>query len=97
MTQDKIAQISQNQMATYAHVVVDFCPQKSNPHRIFITARGNLINDLGELSTCTADLTKSKLMWNSDLSMEGVKYMCLDIKNFYLTAPLDRFKHMKMP
>ena len=36
-------------------------------------------------------------MWNSVLSTEGTKYMCLDIKNFYLTAPLDRFEYMKMP
>jgi hypothetical protein len=36
-------------------------------------------------------------MWNSVLSTEGVKYMCLDIENFYLTAPLDRFNYMKMP
>jgi hypothetical protein len=36
-------------------------------------------------------------MWNSVLSTEGAKYMCLDIKNFYLTNPLDRYKYMKMP
>ncbi len=36
-------------------------------------------------------------MWNSILSTEGARYMCLDIKNFYLTAPLDRFEYMKMP
>ena len=36
-------------------------------------------------------------MWNSVLSTEGEKYMCLDIKNFYLSAPLDRFEYMKMP
>jgi hypothetical protein len=36
-------------------------------------------------------------MWNSVHSTEGAKYMCLDIKNFYLTAPLDRFEYMKMP
>jgi len=36
-------------------------------------------------------------MWNSVLSTEGVKYMCLDSKNFYLTAPLDCVKYMKMP
>jgi hypothetical protein len=36
-------------------------------------------------------------MWNSVLSTEGAKYMCLDIKNFYLTAPLDRYEYMKMP
>jgi len=76
---------------------VDFHPQKANLHRIRITAGGNLINYPGELSTCTADLTTSKLMWNSVLSTEGVKYMCLDIKNFYLLAPLDRYEYMKMP
>ena len=36
-------------------------------------------------------------MWNSVLSTEGAKYMCLDIKNFYLSVPLDRFEYMKIP
>ncbi len=36
-------------------------------------------------------------MWNSILSMDSAKYMCLDIKKIYLTAPLDRFEYMKMP
>jgi hypothetical protein len=36
-------------------------------------------------------------MWNSVLSTKGAKFMCLDIKNFYLTAPLDCFEYMKMP
>jgi hypothetical protein len=44
MTQDYIARIPKNQTVTYARVLVDFYPQKSNPHRICITARGNLIN-----------------------------------------------------
>jgi len=65
-------------------------------HCIRITAGGNLINYPGELMTRTADLTTSKLMWNSVLSTEGAKYMCLDIKNFYSTAPLDRFEYMTM-
>jgi hypothetical protein len=56
-----------------------------------------LINYPGKLSTCTADLTTSKLTWNSVLSTKGTQCMCLKIKNFYLTAALDRFKYMKMP
>jgi hypothetical protein len=40
---------------TYARVVVDFCPQKLDPHQIRITAGGNLINYPGELTTNTAD------------------------------------------
>ncbi len=97
MTHDEIQALPKNQIVTYAHVVVDFCPQKADPHGICITAGGNLINYPGELSTQIADLTTSKLMWNSVLSTAGAKYMCLDIKNFYLTAPLDQFEYMKMP
>ena len=100
MTHDKIKLIPRTQTIMYARVVVvDFCPQKqkADPHRIRITAGGNLINYPGELSMRTANLTTSKLMWNSVLSMEGAKYMCLDIKNFYLLAPLDQYyEYMKM-
>jgi hypothetical protein len=97
MTYDEIRLIPADQTVTYARVVINFCPQKLDPHCIQITAGGNLINYPGKLTTRTATLTTSKLMWNSVLSTKGAKYMCLDIKNFYLTAPLDHFEYMKMP
>jgi hypothetical protein len=97
MTHNEFKLIPKTQTITYARVIVDFRPQKEYPHRIRISAGGNLIHYPGELSTQTADLTTSKSMWNSILSMVGAKYMCLDIKNFYLSAPLDRFEYMKMP
>jgi hypothetical protein len=97
MTHDQIKLIPCTQTITYARVVMDFRPQKADLHHIRITAGGNLITYPGELWTRTADLTTSKLMWNSVLSTEGAKYMCLDIKNFYLSAPLDRYEYMKMP
>jgi hypothetical protein len=81
---------------TYARNVVDYRPQKEDPNRIRITVGGNLITYKGDVSTRTADLTTSKLLWNSVLSTAGAKYMCLDIKNFYLTAALDYFEYMKM-
>jgi hypothetical protein len=78
-THNEVKCIPKNQTVTYACIVVNFCPQKADPHHIQIMAGGNLINYPSELSTCTADLTPSKLMWNSVLSTEGAKYMCLDI------------------
>ena len=76
MTRDKIKRIPKNQTVTYyACIIVDFQPQKADPHRIRITAGGNLINYPGKLSTRTADLTTSRLMWNSIHSTEGAKYM----------------------
>ncbi len=56
-----------------------------------------MITYKGNTSTRTADLTMSKLLWNSVLSTEGSWYMCLDLKNFYLTAALDYYKYMKIP
>jgi hypothetical protein len=97
MTHNEIKLIPKTETITYACIIIDFCPQKEYPHRICITAGGNLIHYPGQLSTQTADLTTSKLMWNSVLSTEGAKYMCLYIENFYLSAPLDRFEYMKMP
>ncbi len=82
MTHAEILLIPADCTIMYARVVVNFCPQKLDPHQIWITAGGNLINYPGELTTKTADLTTSKLTWNSVLSTKGAKFMCLDIKNF---------------
>ena len=82
---------------TYTRIVVNFRPQKEDPNQIRITVGGNLITFKGNTSTQTADLTTSKLLWNSVLSTVGARYMCLDIKNFYLTAALDYYEYMKIP
>ena len=63
MTHTEILLIPADQTITYARVVLTFCPQKADPHRIRITAGGNLINYPGELTTQSANLTTSKLMW----------------------------------
>jgi hypothetical protein len=44
-----------------------------------------------------ADLDTTKLHWNSVISTRRAKYMCLDIKNFHLTAKLDYYEYIRMP
>jgi hypothetical protein len=97
MSLQDIPNIPKDRVVTYARVVVDHHPQKTDPNRIRITAGGNLINYPGMLMTQTADITTSNFRWNSVLSTPGAKYMCLDIKNFYLLAPLDRYEYMCIP
>ena len=38
-----------------------------------------------------------KQHWNSVTSTKDARYMCLDIKNYYLTTKLKYFEYMKMP
>ena len=98
MDHNEIANIPTERTITYGRIVIDYRPQKEDPNRVRITAGGNLITDYpGEVTTRTADLTTSKILWNSVLSTEGAKFMTIDIKNFFPTAPLDRYEYMKMP
>ena len=88
---------AEGRVPTYARVVVDFRPQKEDPNRFRITAGGNLIKYPGELITQTADLTTTKVVWNSVLSTEGAKYACLYVEKFYLETSMERYEYMKMP
>ena len=60
-------------------------------------AGGNIIKYLGKIATITTDLTTSKVLWNIVLSIEDVKFMGLDIANFYLGTPMDWYEYMKYP
>ena len=78
---------------------MDHRSQPEDPNRIRMIAGRNLNKGCYqvELTTMTANLTTSKLHWNSVLSTQQAKYMCLDIKNFYLLAPLNQYEYMKIP
>ena len=81
---------------TYTQIVVDFRPQKKDPNRVQLTAGGNLIKYPGELTTRTADLTTLNCVWNSVLSTKDTQFMGIDIKNFYLGTPIERYEYMKL-
>ena len=96
LTHEEIKKIPPGRTVTYARIVIDYRPQKDDPNRVRITVGGNLIDYPDELTTRTADLTTTKLLWNSVISTPEAKYMCADIKSFYLETPLDRYEYMKM-
>ena len=75
---------------TCTHIVVDFRPQKSDPNRACITAGGNLIKCLGKLTTRTADITTTKIIWNSIISTKGARYGCLGVGDFYLETSMEK-------
>jgi hypothetical protein len=95
MSIDEIKQIPKDRTVTYARIVVDYRPQKKDPNRVRITVGGNLIDYPGELATRTADLITSKILWNSTLSTPNARYMCADVKNFYLCTPMDRPEYIR--
>ena len=49
------------------------------------------------VSTKTADLTTAKLLFNSVLSTPEAKCFGIDLKDFYLGTPMDRYEYMRVP
>jgi hypothetical protein len=94
MTIDEIKQIPKDRRVTYARIVVDYQPQKDDPKRVCITDGGNLIDYPGKLTTRTADLVTSKMLWNSVLSTPNAKYACADIGDMYLQTPMHQYEYM---
>ena len=84
------------QDVTYARIVCNYRPEKSDPHRVRITVGGNRINYPDDCGTPTADLMSVKLLLNSVISTPGARFMTMDISNFYLMTPLKRKEYLRM-
>ena len=85
------------QDVTYGRIVVELRPQKTESNRTRLTVGGNLIDYPGDVSTPTADTTTAKLVINSTISTPRARFMCADIKNFYLGTPMARYEYMRLP
>jgi hypothetical protein len=89
LSHDKIRRIPKDRTITYARIVIDHQPQKDDPNRMRITISGKLIDYPYELTTQTADMVSSKIMWNSIISMTNTKFGGTNIKKMYLKTPLN--------
>ena len=61
-------------------IVVDYIPQKEEPHRTRLTVGVNLIVYAGDVITPTSDITTVNLIINSTIYTPGARYMFFDIK-----------------
>jgi hypothetical protein len=89
--------VPSDRTVTYGRIVVSVCPQKAEVKQTRLTVGGNLIDYPGDISTKTAGLITAKVLFNSVISTPNAKFMGIDLKNFYLNTPLDRYEYMKMP
>jgi hypothetical protein len=69
---------------------------KTKPEQTQLAVGGSLIDNPGNVSTPTAKTTTAKLVIKSTLSTPKAKYMCSNIKNFYLGTPMARHEFMRL-
>jgi hypothetical protein len=83
--------------ATYMRVVASIRMNKEETHRVRCTVGGDKVDYPGKVSTPTAELTTVKIHLNSVISTPGARYATLNVKDFYLGTPIQRYEYMRIP
>jgi hypothetical protein len=89
--------VPDDRTVTYGRIVVDIRPQKEEQECTLLTVGGNLIEYPSDCSTKTAGLTTTKILFNSTIATPNAKFMCLDVKHFYLNTPMACYEYMHLP
>ena len=88
--------IPKDRKIPYANIICNIRPQKSETHRVCLTAGGDKLDYPGNPSSPEVSFLNVKIHINSTISRakNNAKYMCIDIKNFYLGTPMKYFQYM---
>ena len=81
--------IPKDRKITYANFICNIRPQKSETHRVRLTAGGDKLNYSGNPSSPAVSLLDVKIHINSTISRakNNARYMCIDIKNSIWELP----------
>jgi hypothetical protein len=89
---------------TCAIFVCNIRPQKTETHRVQMTAGSDKLDYPSNASSPTASMMDSKLHINSTISdffisdaKHGARHLGLDIKNYFLGTPMAYFQYMRVP
>ena len=83
---------------TYAGMVFDYRPLKTDPYRCRIVAGGDKLTYDSDASSPATNMLETKLLLNSVISdaRRGAKFISADLKDFFLASPMARPEYMKM-
>ncbi|GFH47516.1 hypothetical protein CTEN210_03991 [Chaetoceros tenuissimus] len=90
-------QVPVGRIATYLNPVCDYRPKKDDPHRVRLTVGGDKLPYPFDASSPAAGLTDAKLIFNSTISTDNARFMSIDIKDFFLNNPMQRYEYAQIP
>ena len=92
------AHVPKDRKVTYANFICNIRPQKTETHRVRMTAGGDRLDYPGDASSPAVSMLDAKLHINSTISdaKNGARYLGLDIQNFYLGTPMKYFQYIRV-
>jgi hypothetical protein len=86
------SEVPKGKKVTYANFVCDYCPLKAEQFCVRLTIGGDKLDYHDETASPAASLLETKLIINSTISDadKGARFICIDIKDFFLQTPLPK-------
>ena len=84
---------------TYANFVCDHRPLKAEKYRVRMTIGGDKLEYNNETASPTVSLIETKLLLNSvisDYRLHNSKFCSIDIKDFFLTTPMEEAEYLRI-
>jgi hypothetical protein len=92
----ELKNIPKDRQITHGKIVCDYKPHKKEKERVRCTVGGDILDYSGEVATSTADITTFNVLINITLYTKDAYMIMMDIKNYYIGAPLPRYGYMRM-
>ena len=91
-------QVPLNRNVTYASMVFDHRPLKTEKYRCRIVAGGDRLTYDEDASSPATDILETKLLLNSIISdaKNNARFISADLKDFFLASPMHQPEYMKM-
>ena len=91
-------QIPPNKKVTYANMVCDYRPLKSDPWRTRLTIGGDMLDYYGDATSPASTLLDTKLLINSVISdsKKGAIFLTLDLKDHFLQSLMKDSEYMRI-
>ena len=91
-------EVPTDKKVTYANMVCDYRPLKTDPYRVRLTVGGDRLDYLDDAASPAATLLETKLLLNSVISdvKEGARFMTIDIKDFFLQTCMKDAEYMRI-
>ena len=90
--------VPRHKKVTYANMVCDYRPLKSDPYRVRLTVGGDRLDYFEDTASPAATLLETKLLLNSVVSDidKNARFMTIDIKDFFLQTFMNDAEYMRI-